>query len=148
MVVFDQALEGEGLQVGRDELVIGVAALHAVKVEVRQTELDVQVVELLLAFLAGHDIHAPAAQVSFVAQVGEHRSERAFLRVATDGGVGLEAAVHRDPVAVFPGVHHMQHVTRLELEPLHLLLRAVARDHAEAARQVATELHHAIAGPA
>jgi hypothetical protein len=42
----------------------------------------------------------------------------------------------------------VQHVAGLELEPLDLLLRAVARDHAEARRQVAMELDDAVAGAA
>ena len=148
VVVLHQSLERQRLQVGGDQLVVGVAALHAVEVHVRQAELDVQVVELLLALLAGLHVHAPATQMALVAQVGEHRAERAFLGVAADGGVGLEAAVHHYPVAFLPGVDHVQHIARLELEPLDLLLRAVARDDAEAARQVAAELHHAMSGAA
>ena len=42
-----------------------------------------------------------------------HRGERAFLGVLPNRGVGLKAAVHHDPVALFPGIDHVKHVPRL-----------------------------------
>jgi hypothetical protein len=74
VVVLHQAFEGQCLQIGRDQLVVGIACALAIKIDVRQAELDVQIVELLFGLLAGPEVHPPAPQVALVAQVGEHRT--------------------------------------------------------------------------
>ncbi len=125
---------------------IGVTALNTIEVHVGQTELDIEIVELFFAALTGFDIHAPAAQVPLIAKIGKHGAERTFGRITLDRRVRLETAVHDDPIAFFPRIDHVQYIARFKFKPANLLLCAVARHDAKAARNIAAELHDAMSG--
>jgi hypothetical protein len=134
------ALVGQG-----NALVVGEAALHAVKQRVGLVEFRVQVVDVAFAHLAGAQVEAPAVVVRLQAHVGEHVCQLALALAGRGHGVGGAAAVHDHPVAVFPAVGDVQDVAGLALEPAHAcgVGVRVARRDPEARRHVAVEGQHA-----